>query len=534
MHKIKNKKIILLTWILVLSIFCMSFQTDTTSYDPSGEDSGVGILLALGISIVFTFLVRGWMLKYVRKMMRLKSSGVSSDLPSELNEPEKKADTRPVFLDLDRNILPEHAIALREKFVGNAFNLFLKKYFYEVVACLLYFLVSYSLSGFGKVATTNVEMITGLAFIYFVYLSLQFLFNRKQFRPENTHFGIRIVHPYIAILKLMLQPRWGSYVLGGFIFIMVSSGITMFFPGEQDPKQEALQQNIWMGIGIIAAVAFHLFLIWRLRKAGKQSPNWTLLILRVFGDNKKALLTFGRLIRFWEHFGSWFTVVDPSYLSRQYRIFTLRTLKNFVVILFVALIIGVILQNQFSSYFNIAEENSLSTFFLAGMLITWLVYIASWRYSIRRSYPKDLESIRKKLGKVINNPRNLDLTYKNLPMFCFDNTWKLAVREFVKESKVILMDLRGYSEKRKGCEYEVDFLFDTYPINNILFLVDNANDRQLVYKLILERWEYLRIHSPNLKVKEPIAKICISQTEDERDVQNLLDLLIETSQEEVV
>ena len=47
---------------------------------------------------------------------------------------------------------------------------------------------------------------------------------------------------------------------------------------------------------------------------------------------------------------------------------------------------------------------------------------------------------------------------------CYDNTWKIAVAEFVSVANVVLMDLRGYSTNRKGCDYEVDLLLDQMPI----------------------------------------------------------------------
>ena len=75
------------------------------------------------------------------------------------------------------------------------------------------------------------------------------------------------------------------------------------------------------------------------------------------------------------------------------------------------------------------------------------------------------------------------------------------------------MDLRGFSEKRKGCEYEIDFLFDTFPINRILFLVDNDTDRNFISQTILDRWDYLRVNSPNLSITEPVAKIFICHPE---------------------
>lgn len=73
-----------------------------------------------------------------------------------------------------------------------------------------------------------------------------------------------------------------------------------------------------------------------------------------------------------------------------------------------------------------------------------------------------------------------------MPTMCHDNTWKLTVTEYARRSNVILMDLRGFSEERMGCKYEVDFLFDHVPISKLVFLV-NLDGFTLAEKLINER-----------------------------------------------
>ena len=158
-----------------------------------------------------------------------------------------------------------------------------------------------------------------------------------------------------------------------------------------------------------------------------------------------------------------------------------------------------------------------------------MIYYLIIRYSITRNFAKDEHDIKYKIQKLVNKPRKSDLTFKNLPMYCHDNTWKIAVVEFIKTCNVILMDLRGYSEQRKGCEYEVDLILDSIESKYIVFLVDNENDKDLVKNLIIDRWEYLSINSPNLNLKKPEIKIYNSLDGKEYDIQTTIDLLIEAS-----
>ena len=91
-----------------------------------------------------------------------------------------------------------------------------------------------------------------------------------------------------------------------------------------------------------------------------------------------------------------------------------------------------------------------------------------------------------------------------------------------------MMDLRGFSDENKGCEYEVDFLFDNVTLSRIVFV---ANDKSVdaVKKLIKERWEKLLNSSPNLNNKSPKALLYIASSENEKEIQGIIDILLLTS-----
>lgn len=99
--------------------------------------------------------------------------------------------------------------------------------------------------------------------------------------------------------------------------------------------------------------------------------------------------------------------------------------------------------------------------------------------------------------------------------------------EFARRSDVVLMDLRGYSPQRKGCQREVDYLFDAVPLDRLLFLVDTATDDAAVRQLLFERWELLQESSPNLGLRAPVIRLYRSRDNDERDMQGILDRLAE-------
>lgn len=101
--------------------------------------------------------------------------------------------------------------------------------------------------------------------------------------------------------------------------------------------------------------------------------------------------------------------------------------------------------------------------------------------------------------------------------------------EFARRADVVLMDLRGYSDARKGCQKEVDFLFDAVPVARLLFVVDNGNDLDLVQAMLLARWQRLRRTSPNFPVATPVIHLYLARDNDKRDMQGILDCLVGTA-----
>ena len=507
------------------------------------EDGGGLFLVALAIWLISLFISRKFMLGYVLKEMNKSSDKEASGEPIELEAPEEKAKKQPKFIHLDVQTDRTSAIQQREQYVRKAFVLFRKKYLYGVLASFLYYFFPMI---FGKIGGAESEyiiqdqlnFIVGFAILYFLYISLVYYFHRKQYNAENAKFGIRIEHPAITVLRKIVNPQWESYFTFGIILMIASIGFTGIT--DQDEFGNSIEgvTTIWTTIGYVLAAVLHLWLILKIRKENAKVKNVPLLILRVFGDKKQVLLTFGRLTNFWKHIGSWFTVIDPSFIARKYRTFSLRTLFTLLIVFILAFVIGIYLTPyttpliKYLTPTGYASDAKIEEFaVIPGMLVAWFLYFKYWKFIISRSYAKSQEDISNKIGKVMNKPRKADMTFKNLPMFCYANTWKIAVSEFIKNSKVILMDLRGFTSERKGCEYEIDFLLDTFSINGVLFLIDVSSDVELVQKTIKERWEFLRINSPNLKNETPEARIYVSNKQNESEVQAIIDYLIEISQD---
>jgi hypothetical protein len=164
---------------------------------------------------------------------------------------------------------------------------------------------------------------------------------------------------------------------------------------------------------------------------------------------------------------------------------------------------------------------------LSGMLV---VYAVVAQLLLRRDFVRSRAQLARVLDRLEQRPRHIDLSFRPIEAMCHNDTWQLAVDEFASRSQALLMDLRGFSKDRKGCQVEVDYLLDTVPLPQVLFLVDAGGDHAMVQQMILERWEFLSPDSPNLHDQAPVVHLYVAGASDEADVQGILDLLMRAAQ----
>src|SRR5204863_6048877 len=123
------------------------------------------------------------------------------------------------------------------------------------------------------------------------------------------------------------------------------------------------------------------------------------------------------------------------------------------------------------------------------MLLVLPVFLISIsRITVRRFIPS-LPLLNKKIDSIKTNIRSISATYKNFTLYCFDNIWKKAVQQILPVSKAVLMDLRGFTPGRRGCQYEIGLLIDSYPINKIVFLADEGPGVEAIKEIVREQWK---------------------------------------------
>jgi hypothetical protein len=464
------------------------------------------------IIVITLVLSRILVRRRITKMMMDKSVG-QNELASPVlfsKEEEVAAVYQPIIKMVDYNTDLQKAIATRDKLIAGAQQVFKRAMYTDLLVGVGYLfiptLVSLSLQFMFQTPSSGSFAFVSNLGLPFAFISIiRYLGFKTNFRVYHKGIG-GVLQPIKKIWLTIADPKWSGYITILILATAMLAGLFSLFSAD--------------GLGLILAASFHLWLIRRFKRSLESTSNLKLLVLRVFGINETATFTFEGLLQYWQYFGSWFTIVDPSFLRSSVRQRN-QILPMVSLAFFLLIFLGVILGSAetFSAY--------------VYLIIIPVIIIAGYSYTryslntVDKSFIKSKADLDNRLAQLDKSPRELNYTFKSMPTMCHDNTWKLAVAEYAHRSEVILMDLRGFSEERKGCEYEVDFLFDYVPASKLVFLVD-SDGFALTEKLINERWENQHPDSPNLTAPNPEIQVYVSSQENNKDIQGIMDVLLNT------
>lgn len=455
------------------------------------------IIIILAVTMPVVALFRAVLVKRVQALM-LRTSPATASVPSLLDEAQEvTTPTTPRVVRLDSASIAPEADAARQAETLPARSLFRRSCLYDAVAVTSLFALWY----FNR---SDPEILL-VAALFLILVSLRYALYAGKYKDQ----AIQSTAPHgwfrrwigVApewIFRLLTHPRYAWYPLVLIAYLLYSAG------------QAVDGIEIWIAFWLIIPALLRV----HIARLARKGTNRRLLILRVFGKDESTTLTFGAIRNFWQHIGSTFTVVDGAYIRYKYRSHS-ETQVEYAFFSCLAWI-SVFGTPEFNDWWGISLLLVLA--YAVGCGIAYL--------RAPQSFATSATHIKERLQRFLHRPRRLDLTYKNLDMYCFDNTWKSAVAAFVAATDVVLMDLRGYSEQNKGCELEVNYLFDTTPINRIVFLVNGENNMQAVEDLVCTAWKRLHATSLNLATPDPVAKVYDIKDERRDDVRGLINTLV--------
>jgi hypothetical protein len=170
---------------------------------------------------------------------------------------------------------------------------------------------------------------------------------------------------------------------------------------------------------------------WAMRRLGVAQPATpapTLLLLRVFGDTVRTERLFDRVAARWRLIGPVTMIAAPDV--------TARTID-------------------------------------AGDYLRWLTGRVDELFVTSRA------SLDAKLAGLDRRP-DPDGRFRLNEFCCRDSTWQATVVELMHRANVVIMDVRGITQARRGCEFELQQLAQRLPPGRLVLVVDETTDRAVL------------------------------------------------------
>ena len=143
---------------------------------------------------------------------------------------------------------------------------------------------------------------------------------------------------------------------------------------------------------------------------------------------------------------------------------------------------------------------------LATSLIEPDELIQFWSRKLRQTFIADDAALHSRLD-TLDLGCDPDLRYRINECFCHDNTWQATVKALAQRSAVVLMDLRGFGKKNRGCEFELEMLFEEVPASRVVLLVDRTTELDSLKQVLQSAWDKLPESSSNHALTEPVLSL---------------------------
>jgi hypothetical protein len=143
---------------------------------------------------------------------------------------------------------------------------------------------------------------------------------------------------------------------------------------------------------------------------------------------------------------------------------------------------------------------------------------------LARAFIKDRNDLDGRLleNKAIPDPDGL---FRIEDFFCHDDTWKMTVSRLARKADAVLMDLRGFMSKHRGCIFEIEQLITSVPLQHIVLLIDRSSDVSLLKQILQRAWHTIPTDSPNAIAGKHRVRMLQASSSDRHTVDALLGLL---------
>jgi hypothetical protein len=143
------------------------------------------------------------------------------------------------------------------------------------------------------------------------------------------------------------------------------------------------------------------------------------------------------------------------------------------------------------------------------------------RGNLARLFVRTPADLRDRLAAADRGP-DPDGRFRINQFFCAGDIWKAAVTSLMDGAALVVMDLRGFGPRHRGCAFELQTLLDLVELRRLVLVVDATTDRGTLETLLQERWRELDTDSPNIATDPAEVRLLDAARDDAQAVRHLL------------
>jgi len=142
-----------------------------------------------------------------------------------------------------------------------------------------------------------------------------------------------------------------------------------------------------------------------------------------------------------------------------------------------------------------------------------------------RQFVTDAQDLERRMA-ILDKAPDPDGRYRISEFFCHVDTWQMTMERLAAASDAVLMDVRSFSPANQGCIFELGRLLDGIDLRRVVLLVDETTDHRFLEATLQQLWHGLSADSPNQAARSPMVRLFPIDTQSERELDALLDLLM--------
>jgi hypothetical protein len=143
---------------------------------------------------------------------------------------------------------------------------------------------------------------------------------------------------------------------------------------------------------------------------------------------------------------------------------------------------------------------------------------------LARAFIKNRDDLDGRLSESTAIP-DPDGLFRIEDFFCHDDTWQMTVSRLARKADGVLMDLRGFMSKHRGCIFEIEQLIASVPLQRIVLLVDRSTDVPFLEQILERAWRTIPTDSPNAIAGEHRVRILQASSSHRHTLNAVLGLL---------